>query len=62
MGSAYKKMRKTFLDARVTNKCPKCHVNFKKGAFHVLWHDVLECNECGHIWVAASYSEALRWL
>lgn len=44
------------------DSCPKCREHFKKKRIKILWHDVLECTACGHIWVAIDYQEALKWL
>jgi uncharacterized Zn finger protein len=46
----------------IRDACPKCKEKFEKEHFKVVWHDVLECCRCGHIWVALDYQEALRWL
>jgi hypothetical protein len=42
--------------------CPRCKVRFDKGRCGILWHDVIECKDCGHIWVAMDFKEALRWM
>jgi len=42
--------------------CPKCKTSFEDGKLAIVWHDVLECLYCGHIWVAIDYDEALKWL
>ena len=41
--------------------CPSCKTHFKKKKIKILWRDVVECSECGNIWVVIDLGEFLKW-
>ena len=43
------------------NCCLSCGTHFKRGKTRVVWHDVVECIFCGHIWILLDMTEYERW-
>jgi len=33
------------------DRCPICKTQLREKKFTILWRDVLECKNCGHVWV-----------
>lgn len=52
-----KKSKRRFEIVRYNDCCPKCLVHFSSHLSRVLWRDVVECLDCGHIWVLDSVLE-----
>jgi hypothetical protein len=45
------KSPRTFL-CRKTARCPSCKLSFDSGKIKVVFREVVECLECGFIWVS----------
>jgi len=43
-----------------TDICPKCKCSFKKCPFKIVFKDVVECSECGHVTVV-DYETLVRF-
>jgi hypothetical protein len=55
------KRNQTFLFRSSINHCSRCHVPIYRRSYIILWKDVLECTECGNIWVAVDLAEVEKW-
>lgn len=54
--------RTPFKVTRNVVSCVSCKIPFKITPPKVVWKDILECGNCGYIWVALDMNEALKYI
>ena len=56
-----KKVKQLCVKQKMRDGCPKCKMKFRKKPLSIVFKDVVECSNCGYIWVFEDSESAMAY-